>query len=148
MEQNMNNVNIQISVNDKELAELIKGNLKSLPDEKIQEIFSTALTEILKSDVGMKLFIDKGSYYDSKPTATLLLQNIINRAISEDLLKPMVDDMIKFLSENYETVIRQCIVDTFSNLFMTEMKDITIKANINNLYGRINDIDNKGTNYI
>ena len=39
MEENMNKVNIQISVNDKELAELIKGNLKNLSDKKYKKYF-------------------------------------------------------------------------------------------------------------
>ena len=51
-----NKLNIQITVDDEQMASLIRGNLENLPDEKLQEIFSNALTEFLKTDNGQKLF--------------------------------------------------------------------------------------------
>ena len=46
----MDNVlNIQITVSDEQMKSLLKGKLESLPDEKIQDIFSNALTEFFKT---------------------------------------------------------------------------------------------------
>ena len=81
-----NKLNIQITVDDKQMASLIRGNLENLPDEKLQEIFSNAITEFLKTDNGQKLFYTK-PYYDSKPKPTNLLIKMVENAISKDLLK-------------------------------------------------------------
>ena len=47
-----NKLNIQITVTDEQMSSLIRGNLENLPDEKLQEIFSNALTEFLKTSDG------------------------------------------------------------------------------------------------
>ena len=60
-----NKLNIQITVTDEQMSSLIRGNLENLPDEKLQEIFSNALTEFLKTDDGRKLFYTK-QYYSNE----------------------------------------------------------------------------------
>ena len=91
-----NTLNIQITVTDEQMASLIKGNLENLPDDKLQEIFSNALTEFLKTENGQKLFYTK-DYYNSDPKPTRLLSEMIENAISKDLLKPCVDEFISVL---------------------------------------------------
>lgn len=134
-----NTINLQITVNDEELKELIKGNLKNLPEEKIQEIFSSALTQILTSEDGKRLFIEKGGYYDSKAKPTLLLQSMINNAVEKDLIVPVVNDLVKSISDEFENIIRDCIIKTFSEVLLTDLKSSVIEDSIYNIANNIVD---------
>ena len=134
-----NTINLQITVNDEELKELIKGNLENLPEEKIQEIFSTALTEILTSEDGKRLFVEKGEYYNDQPKPTLLLQNMINNVVEKDLIVPVVNEFVKSISDEFENIIRDCIVKTFSEVLLTDLKSTVIESK---LYNVINSINN------
>ena len=127
-----NTLNIQITVTDEQMASLIKGNLENLPDDKLQEIFSNALTEFLKTENGQKLFYTK-DYYNRDPRPTGLLSEMIENAISKDLLKPCVDEFISVLKNNYENLIRQSMIATFSNMFITEMKEQTLQFQLDNI---------------
>ena len=132
-----NTLNIQITVTDEQMASLIKGNLENLPDDKLQEIFSNALIEFLKTDNGQKLFYTKG-YYDSDPKPTQLLNKMIENAISKDLLKPCVDEFISVLKNNYENLIKNAMITTFSNMFITEMKEQILQCQLKDLMCQIN----------
>lgn len=127
-----NKLNIQITVDDEQMASLIRGNLENLPDEKLQEIFSNALTEFFKTDNGQRLFYSK-QYYSSEPVPTKLLVQMIENAASKDLLKPCVDEFIKYIQDNYEALIRECMIKTFSNMFFTEMKGYEMESKFNNM---------------
>ena len=127
-----NKLNIQITVTDEQIASLIRGNLENLPDEKLQEIFSNALTEFFKTDNGQKLFYTK-SYYDSTAKPTDLLVKMVSNAVSKDLLKPCVDEFIETISGKYESLIKKCMIETFSNLFFTEMKESVMQMQMYNI---------------
>ena len=134
-----NKLNIQITVDDEQMASLIKGNLESLPEEKIQEIFSSALTEFLNTNDGQKLFYTR-QYYSSEPQPTRLLTQMVENAVSKDLLKPCVDEFVNVIKDNYESLIKNCIIETFSNMFFTEMKSVVLKSELNTmLYNGLNN---------
>jgi flagellar basal body-associated protein FliL len=135
-----NKLNIQITVDDEQMASLIKGNLESLPEEKIQEIFSSALTEFLKTNDGQKLFYTR-QYYSSEPQPTRLLTQMVENAVSKDLLKPCVDEFVNVIKDNYESLIKNCIIETFSNMFFTEMKSVVLKSELNTMLH--NGLNNK-----
>lgn len=127
-----NTLNIQITVTDEQMSSLIRGNLENLPDEKLQEIFSNALTEFLKTDNGQKLFYTK-TYYNSDPRPTDLLVKMVSNVVSKDLLKPCVDEFIETIKGQYESLIRECMVKTFSNMFFTEMTHYGLQAEFNDI---------------
>ena len=127
-----NKLNIQITVDNEQMASLIRGNLENLPDEKLQEIFSNALTEFLKTDNGQKLFYTK-QYYDSQPKPTNLLIKMVENAISKDLLKPCVDEFIENIKGNYENLIRETMIQTFSNMFFTQMQQSSLQYQLNEI---------------
>lgn len=127
-----NKLNIQITVTDEQMSSLIRGNLENLPDEKLQEIFSNALTEFLKTSNGQQLFYTK-TYYNSDPRPTDLLVKMVSNAVSKDLLKPCVDEFIEAIKGNYESLLKECVIKTFSNLFLTEMRGYTFEAQINDI---------------
>ena len=130
-----NKLNIQITVTDEQMASLIRGNLENLPDEKLQEIFSNALTEFLKTNDGQKLFYTK-EYYSSEAKPTNLLVKMVSNAVSKDLLKPCVDEFIETIKGQYESLIRECIVRTFSNMFFTEMTHYNLQEEFNDMLNR------------
>ena len=127
-----NKLNIQITVTDEQMSSLIRGNLENLPDEKLQEIFSNALIEFFKTDSGQRLFYTK-EYYSSNPRPTDLLVKMVSNAVSKDLLKPCVDEFIESIKGNYESLIKECMIKTFSNMFFTEMRDTTLKMTLNDM---------------
>lgn len=124
-----NKLNIQITVNDEQLSSLIKGNLKNLPDEKIQEIFGNALSEFLSSRQGQELFYTK-DYYGGSLKPTKLLIDMVSNAASKDLLKPYIDEFIESIKENYENLIKEAMIKTFSNLFLTELNKATFEEQL------------------
>lgn len=132
-----NKLNIQITVDDEQMASLIRGNLESLPNEKLQEIFSNALTEFFKTDNGQKLFYSKESYY-SEPKPTRLLIQMVENAISKDLLKPCVDEFIENIKNNYENLIKETMIKTFSNMFFTQMDRSVFECQLNTITNHIN----------
>ena len=131
-----NKLNIQITVDDEQMTSLIKGNLENLPEEKLQEIFSNALTEFFKTDNGQKLFYSK-QYYDSQPKPTNLLITMVENAVSKDLLKPCVDEFIESIKNNYENLIKETMIKTFSNMFFTQMDRSVIECQLNNITNHI-----------
>lgn len=132
-----NKLNIQITVDDEQMTSLIMGNLENLPDEKLQEIFSNALTEFFKTDNGQKLFYSK-QYYSSEPTPTRLLIQMVENAISKDLLKPCVDEFIESIKNNYENLIKETMIKTFSNMFFNQMDRSVIECQLNTITSHIN----------
>ena len=132
-----NTLNIQLTVTDEQMASLIKGNLENLPDDKLQEIFSNALIEFLKTDNGQRLFYTR-DYYNSDPKPTRLLNKMIENAISKDLLKPCVDEFISVLKNNYENLIKNAMITTFSNMFMTEMQSQSLQSQLQDIMCQIN----------
>lgn len=133
-----NTLNIQLKVTDEQMTSLIKGKLESLPDEKIQEIFSNALSELFKTNDGQKLFYTK-QYYSSEPQPTRLLTQMIDHAVSKDLLKPCVDELVETLKNNYANLLQSAMVQTFSNLFMTEMRNADLQMQLNNILSARSD---------
>ena len=127
-----NVLNIQITVSDEQMKSLLKGKLESLPDEKIQDIFSNALTEFFKTSDGQKLFCDK-RYYSGDPTPSKLLVTMVENAVSKDLLKPCVDEMIECLKDKYPELIKNAMVEAFSNMFFTEFREAEFQTQLNKM---------------
>lgn len=125
-----NTLNIQIKVTDEQLTSLLRGKIESLPDEKIQEIFTSALTEFFKTDNGQKLFYTK-DYYSSSPSPTRLLIAMVENAASKELLKPCVDEFINTLKDQYTDLITKTMVQTFSNMFFTQMREADFQDQLN-----------------
>lgn len=133
-----NTLNIQIKVTDEQMTSLLKGKLESLPDEKVQDIFSNALSEFFKTNDGQQLFYNK-RYYNSEPQPTPLLTKMVENAISKELLKPCVDEFINVLKDNYVSLIKATMVQTFSKMFFTEMNQMSLQAQLNEIVVKINN---------
>lgn len=133
-----NTLNLQITVTDEQMTSLLKGKLESLPDEKVQEIFSNALTEFFKTPTGQQMFYEKSYWSNSNPKPTSLLITMVENAVSKELLKPCVDEMIAVLKDNYPKLIQNTMIQTFSNMFFTEMRDITLQAQLGEILGKLN----------
>lgn len=133
-----NTLNLQITVTDEQMTSLLKGKLESLPDEKVQEIFSNALSEFFKTPTGQQMFYVTSYWGDSNPKPTDLLKTMVGNAVSKELLKPCVDEMIAVLKDNYPKLIQNAMIQTFSNMFFTEMRDITLQAQLGEILAKCN----------
>ena len=127
-----NKLNIQITVDNEQMASLIRGNIENLPNEKLQEILSNALTEFFKTENGQRLFYSK-EYYSSNPKTNKLLIQMVENAISKDLLKPCVDEFIEKIKDNYENLIKETMIQTFNNMFFTQMQQSSLQCQLNEI---------------
>lgn len=137
-----NTLNIQIKVTDEQMTSLLKGKLESLPDEKVQEIFANALSEFFKTDEGRKLFYTK-DYWNSNPKPTTLLVKMVEHSVSKELLKPCVDEFIGTLKDNYANLIRETMIQTFSNMFFTEMRESNLRMQLDMLAAAVERKEDK-----
>lgn len=114
-----NTLNIQITLNDEQLKDLIIGNINDLPKETLQEILLGSIESFLASEEGQGLFYEKDSYYgygNRKPSR--FLNSLIEKADIKDSITPTVNDIVEKFSNNYSEILRQCIMSCFSEMFM------------------------------
>lgn len=120
---------------------IIKGNLGKLPDEKIQEILSNALTEFFKTENGRKLFYYTTNGYYETPKPTEFLVKMIENAASKDLLKPCVDEFVEHIKNNYERLIKETMIRTFSNMFFSQLDRDIFESKLHDVIDKkINDM--------
>ena len=123
----MDNVlNIQLTVSDEQMTSLLKGKLSDLPEEKIQDIFCSALKEFFATSTGQQMFYEKRGYYDSTPTPTPLLQAMIANAIDKDLLTEATTEFVETLRGQYPTLIQNAMVNTFAKMFFDNIAQATL----------------------
>ena len=137
-----NKLNIQITVTDEQMCSLLRGSLESLPDEKIQEIFANALTEFFKTQNGQQLFYYK-EYYGSAPRPTSLLVKMVENAVSKDLLKPCVDELVNTLKDNYVGLLKAAMIETFSKMFFSEMQQSCLQTQLSMMASAIDQKEDK-----
>ena len=116
-----NTLNIQITLNDEQLKNLIVGNINDLPKDKLQEVLLQAIGEVLTSKEGQKLFMTEGTYYNSGTQPSKLLSTLIQDADITAAISPLVNDAIKEFSANYQTILTNCIKSTISEMFFNQM---------------------------
>lgn len=137
-----NKLNIQITVTDEQMCSLLRGSLESLPDEKVQDIFANALTEFFKTSNGQKMFYTQ-SYYNSDPKPTPLLTKMVENAVSKELLKPCVDELIATLKNNYVNILRSAMTETFSKMFFSEMRQMDLQCTLDMMTAAIDGKEDK-----
>jgi hypothetical protein len=134
----MDNVlNIQLTVSDEQMTTLLKGKLSDLPEEKIQDIFCSALREFFATQTGQQMFYEKRGYYDSMPTPTPLLKEMISNAIDKDLLTEATTEFVETLRDQYPTLIRDAMVNTFSKMFFDNITQATLDHQLAMICGKI-----------
>ena len=115
-----NTLNIQLTLNDEQLKELIIGNINDLPKEKLQDILLQAIKEILTSPDGQKLFMESDGYYNSHMRPTRYLEQLVNKADIKDVIFPIVNQAITEFAANYPAILEKCLKDSITAMFMSE----------------------------
>lgn len=131
-----NVVNIQITVDDDQLSQLLKNNISDLPQEKVQEILCEALSKFLESSDGQKLFYTK-EYYNSTPRPTDLLLRMMQNAIASDAMKLYWSELLDSMKEKYPELIKEAMITTFSNMFFTELQSSVLHTQLNNIIAQV-----------
>ena len=137
-----NTLCIQLTVTDEQIQSLLQGKLESLPDEKVQEIFSNVLAEFFKTSNGQKLFYTS-TYYDSTPKPTEFLNKMISNAISKDLLAPCVDEFISTLKGHYPELIKTAIVEVLGKLFFDNVTKVELKYALERMESKLQEATNR-----
>lgn len=135
----MDNVlNIQLTVSDEQMTSLLKGKLSDLPEEKIQDIFSSALKEFFATPTGQKMFYESHGYYDSTPKPTRLLEEMITNAIDKNLLTEATTEFVETLRDQYPTLIRDAMANTFATMFFDQISKQTLQSKLIDMCTAIN----------
>jgi hypothetical protein len=115
-----NTLNIQITLNDEQLKNLIVGNLNDLPKEKLQEVLLQGIKEVLTSEAGKQLFIRTGGYYGSDKCPSTFLEKLVKEADISDAISPIVNAAVAEFSANYSTILSNCIKSSISEMFWNQ----------------------------
>lgn len=133
-----NTLNIQLTLNDEQLKELIIGNINDLPKEKLQDILLQAIKEILTSPNGQKLFIESDGYYNSRVTPSYYLKQLVNNADIKEAISPVVNQAVTEFAANYPAMLEKCLRESITNMFMNEFKNMQLEAAWNNAINKEN----------
>jgi hypothetical protein len=112
-----NTLNIQITLDDNQLKDLIVGNINDLPKEKLQEVLLAAIKEILTSQRGQELFITKDSYYGSSYKPSAFLTSLVQKADITEVISPGINEVVAQFINNYDELMQQCMREVISGMF-------------------------------
>jgi hypothetical protein len=118
-----NTLNIQLTLNDEQLKDLIIGNINDLPKEKLQDVLLQAIKEILLSRDGQNLFITTtgGGYsYNTITKPSAYLEELISKTDIKDSIAPIVNKAVSEFSANYPKILEKCVMNSVSQMFMDE----------------------------
>ena len=117
-----NTLNIQITLNDEQLKNLIMGNINELPKEKLQDILLQAIKEILTSEDGKQLFIIKDGYYsNSKIKPSMWLENLTKQTNISETISPIINQVVAEFVTHYPDILERCLKSSITNMFMNEL---------------------------
>lgn len=123
-----NTLNIQITLNDEQLKNLIVGNINELPKEKLQDILLQAIKDILMSEYGRKLFISTDGYYNSTVRPSNYLEQLVEKADVKDAITPVVNEAVSNFATNYPVILETCVRESISKMFMHEFQRTQLDA--------------------
>lgn len=133
-----NTLNIQLTLNDEQLKELIIGNINDLPKEKLQDILLQAIKEILTSPNGQKLFIESDGYYNSRIRPTCYLEQLVNNASIKDTISPIVNQTVGEFAAKYPAILEKCLKDSITAMFMSEFKNAQLSMTWDHIMNKEN----------
>ena len=115
-----NTLNIQVTLDDNQLKDLIVGNISDLPKEKLQDVLLGAIKEFLTSQRGQELFVIKTGYYNSNTEPSKFLEGLVKDANITEAISPVVNEAaVQFLSD-YHKIMENCIRNVISGMFMDQ----------------------------
>ena len=102
---------IEINVDELQFKELLEGELKNLPKDKIQEVIVEGIRTYVNTHPEMikDLFVD--SSYSWREQPTYYLKEIVKNHIPQDAFKDTVEGIVYTLKNNYDKILRDAIID-------------------------------------
>lgn len=123
-----NTVNIQIKLDDAEMASFVQKGLNGLSDEKIAEVLLKGFENYLTTSAGEKLFYKTGSgVYDygvhspSALTQDLIRKTLDGSAMVQDRITSLAQTVADYIDKHKEDLIRKYMIEVFtSQLFSSD----------------------------
>lgn len=117
-----NTLNIQITLNDEQLKDLIVGNINDLPKEQLQDILLQAIKEILLTPDGQKMFFEQNNYYDKTVKPSRFLERLVDKADIKDTISPIVNQAVAEFAANYPNILEKCLKSAITSMFMDQFQ--------------------------
>lgn len=115
-----NTLNIQVTLDDNQLKDLIVGNINDLPKEKLQDVLLGAIKEFLTSQRGQELFVIKSGYYNSNTEPSKFLEGLVKDADITKSISPVVSEAAEQFLSDYHKIMENCIRNVISGMFIDQ----------------------------
>lgn len=122
-----NIVNVQIKLDEQEMASFVERGLHGLSDEKIAEVLLEGFKKFLDTNEGRNIFFNSSSSYGyvSKSPSDLAIKIIKmatdNTSSFQNEIDKVADKITEYLNANIEEIVKKYIVQAFCDkLFSTE----------------------------
>lgn len=134
-----NTLNIQVTLDDKQLKDLIVGNINDLPKEKLQDVLLGAIKEFLTSQRGQELFVIKSGYYNSIAEPSKFLKDLVEDADITKSISPVVNEAVEQFANNYHKIMENCIRNVVSGMFIDQFTRAQISESWNHIRQQSNN---------
>ena len=126
----MAELNIKIEVPEEEFQSYCVEKMQDLPEEMVQQVLLTAIAERMKQDDFYIATITNGWNTQKVQTAVLdEMINLVGVSLGEKA-QPIADEISNYIIQNYEGIIRDSIIYTFSNVLFDSIKDGEVRDHI------------------
>ena len=126
----MAELNIKIEVSEEEFQSYCVEKMQDLPEEMVQQILLTTIAERMKQDDFYIATLTNG--WNTQRVQTAVLEEMINLvgvSLGEKA-QPIADEISDYIIQNYEDIIRDSIVSTFSNVLFNSIKEGEVRDTI------------------
>ena len=145
----MATVNFSIEVPEADFKEYLVDELQNLPKDKVQEILLKSIEISLMDEknngskytrdsniLATKVETYRDGYSNIRYEPTQLLKDVMKSLPTENYLEPVVKEVSDFLKTNYKDIVRNYIVQAFTNMLFTQADRYSIVDEIVSSFNR------------
>lgn len=116
---------------EEQINEFCTKKFAELSDDVIEKIFTEAIRQrIEQSDLVDDLFVKRRDQYgrtlqNVKPTDLTI--SILEQLNFQEYFEPLIKEISMYILSNYEAIVAEAIISTFSNVLLTSLREGELK---------------------
>lgn len=116
---------------EEQINEFCTKKFAELSDDVIEKIFTEAIRQrIEQSDLVDDLFVKRRDQYgrtlqNVKPTDLTI--SILEQLNFQEYFEPLIKEISMYILSNYEAIVAEAIISTFSNVLLTSFREGELK---------------------